>query len=152
LAEEGGARSALGDGVYPKAHVLNRLIAKGLDLILVAAADRLVPPVGWLAGLAYVLIADGFAGGRSVGKRLIGLQTAIPHSRDVAGFKESIIRNLPLALAYLLFPLPYIGWLLAAGVLVFETLLILGNDQGIRLGDEIAHTQVLDAGQLDIRD
>jgi len=142
----------LGEGVYPKAHVLNRLIAKGLDLILVAAADRLVPPVGWLAGLAYVLIADGFAGGRSVGKRLIGLQTVIPHSRDVAGFKESIIRNLPLALAYLLFPLPYVGWLLAASVMVFETLLILGNDQGIRLGDEIAHTQVLDAGQLDIRD
>jgi hypothetical protein len=132
--------------------VLNRLIAKGLDLILVAAADRVVPPVGWLAGLAYVLIADGFAGGRSLGKRLIGLQTVIPTSRDVAGFKESIIRNLPLALAYLLFPLPYVGWLLATGIVAFETLLILGNDQGIRLGDEIARTQVLDAGQLELRD
>jgi hypothetical protein len=81
-----------------------------------------------------------------------GLQTVIPHARDVVGFKESIIRNLPLALAYLLFPLPYIGWLLAGGIVVFETLLILGNDQGIRLGDEIARTQVLDAGQLDLRD
>lgn len=152
MAEEEQPKSPLGDAIYPKAHVLNRLIAKGLDLILVAAADRLVPPVGWLAGLAYVLIADGFAGGRSVGKRLIGLQTVLPRSRDVAGFKDSIIRNLPLALAYLLFPLPYIGWFLSGGIIGLEMLLLLGNDQGIRLGDELAHTQVVDAGQLDLRD
>jgi hypothetical protein len=30
--------------------------------------------------------------------------------------------------------------------------LVIGNEQGLRLGDEIAHTQVLDAGQLDVRD
>lgn len=144
--------SPLGVGVYPKAHVLNRFIAKFVDLIIVAAAGRLVPPVGWLAGLAYVLIGDGFSGGQSLGKRLIGLQTVIPHCREVSGFKESIIRNLPLAVAYLLFPIPYIGWALAIAITVFEGLLIIGNDQGLRLGDEIAHTQVLDAGQLDLRD
>lgn len=142
----------LGVGVYPKAHVLNRFIAKFVDLIIVAAAGRLVPPVGWLAGLAYVLIGDGFSGGQSLGKRLIGLQTVIPRNREVSGFKESIIRNLPLAVAYLLFPIPYIGWALAIAITVFEGLLIIGNDQGLRLGDEIAHTQVLDAGQLDLRD
>lgn len=142
----------LGVGVYPKAHVLNRFIAKFVDLIIVAAAGRLVPPVGWLAGLAYVLIGDGFSGGQSLGKRLIGLQTVIPRNREVSGFKESIIRNLPLAVAYLLFPIPYIGWALAIAITVFEGLLIIGNDQGLRLGDEIAHTQVLDAGQLDLHD
>ncbi len=145
---QGGSQVEAG-AVFPKAHVLNRLIAKIVDLILVAAAVQLVPPVGWLAGLAYVLIADGFSGGRSVGKRLIGLQTVLPRARDVAGFKESIVRNLPLALAYLLFALPYIGWFLAGGVTLFETLLIIGNERGIRLGDEIAQTQVLDDGQLD---
>ncbi len=152
MSEEGLASSPLGEGVYPKAHVLNRLIAKSLDLILVAAADRLVPPVGWLAGLAYVLIADGLSGGSSVGKRLIGMQTVIPGTRDVAGFKESIIRNLPLAAAYLLFPLPYVGWFLTLGIISVETLLLIGNDRGLRLGDEIARTQVLDAGQLDPQD
>lgn len=144
--------SPLGVGVYPKAHVLNRVIAKFVDLIIVAAAGRLVPPVGWLAGLAYVLIGDGFSGGQSLGKRLIGLQTVIPRNREVSGFKESIIRNLPLAVAYLLFPISYIGWALAIAITVFEGLLIIGNDQGLRLGDEIAHTQVLEAGQLDLRD
>jgi len=123
-----------------------------VDLIVVAAAGQVVPPVGWLAGLAYVLIGDGLTGGQSLGKRLIGLQTAIPRSREVSGFRESIIRNLPLALAYLLFPIPYIGWALATAVVLLEALLIIGNEQGLRLGDEIAHTQVLDAGQLDLRD
>jgi len=123
-----------------------------VDLIVVAAAGQVVPPVGWLAGLAYVLIGDGLTGGQSLGKRLIGLQTVVPRSREVSGFRESIIRNLPLALAYLLFPIPYIGWALATAVVLLEALLIIGNEQGLRLGDEIAHTQVLDAGQLDLRD
>ena len=61
--------------VYPKAHVLNRFIAKLIDLFIVVAADEIAPPVGFLSGLAYILIADGFAGGRSIGKRLVGLQT-----------------------------------------------------------------------------
>ena len=142
----------MGGGVHPKARVLNRFIAKFVDLIVVAAAGQVVPPVGWLAGLAYVLIGDGLTGGQSLGKRLIGLQTVIPRSREVSGFRESIIRNLPLALAYLLFPIPYIGWALATAFVLLEALLIIGNEQGLRLGDEIAHTQVLDAGQLDLRD
>jgi uncharacterized RDD family membrane protein YckC len=142
----------LGGGVHPKARVLNRFIAKFVDLIVVAAAGQVVPPVGWLAGLAYVLIGDGLTGGQSLGKRLIGLQTVIPRSREVSGFRESIVRNLPLALAYLLFPIPYIGWALATAIVLLEALLIIGNEQGLRLGDEIAHTQVLDAGQLDLRD
>jgi hypothetical protein len=135
--------------VYPKAQPLNRLIAKLLDLIIVAAAERLVPPIGWLGGLAYLLIADGFAGGRSIGKRLIGLQTVVPRAHEIAGFKESILRNLPLAVGYLLYPLPYIGWLLALVIAGFEALLLLGNEQGLRLGDELAQTQVLDAGQFE---
>ncbi len=152
MSEEGSGTGPLGGGVHPKARVLNRFIAKFVDLIVVAAAGQVVPPVGWLAGLAYVLIGDGLTGGQSLGKRLIGLQTVIPRSREVSGFRESIVRNLPLALAYLLFPIPYIGWALATAIVLLEALLIIGNEQGLRLGDEIAHTQVLDAGQLDLRD
>lgn len=123
-----------------------------MDAILVGAAGKVIPPVGWMAGLAYILIADGFSGGQSLGKRLIGLQIVIPHSRQIPGFKESIIRNLPFALAYLLFAVPYVGWALALAVVGFETLLIIGNDRGLRLGDELAHTQVLDAGLVELHD
>ena len=152
MAEEAWGTSPLQSGVYPKAHVLNRFIAKAIDGMLVAAASQVIAPIGWLAGLAYALIADGFPGGQSLGKRLIGLQTVIPRTKEFSGFRESIIRNLPLGFAYLLFPVPYVGWLLAGGIVVFEALLLIGNDQGIRLGDEIARTQVLDSGQLELQE
>lgn len=152
MAEEGWEANPVDAGIYPKAHILNRFLSKFVDLLIVLAVGTVVPPVGWLAGLAYVLIADGFSGGQSLGKRLIGLQTVIPRAQAVSGFKESIIRNLPLAGAYLLYQVPYLGWVVAAAIAGFEALLIIGNDRGLRLGDEIAHTQVLDAGQLDLRD
>ncbi len=138
--------------VYPKAYVLNRFIAKLIDVFIVVAADEVAPPVGFLSGLAYILIADGFAGGRSIGKRLVGLQTMRLDVRETAGFRESIIRNLPFGVAQLLFAVPYVGWIGSAAVLAFESVLIVGNEQGRRLGDEVARTQVLDAGQLAVPD
>ncbi|HEX9743556.1 MAG TPA: RDD family protein [Nitrospiraceae bacterium] len=152
MAEEAWGSNPLGSGVYPKAHVLNRFIAKAIDVMLVAAASQVIAPVGWISGLAYALIADGFPGGQSVGKRLIGLQTVVTRTKEFSGFRESIIRNLPLAFAYLLYSIPYVGWLLAGAVVVFEALLLIGNEQGARLGDEVAGTQVLDSGQLDFPD
>lgn len=138
--------------VYPKAHVLNRFIAKLIDVFIVVAADEIAPPVGFLSGLAYILISDGFAGGKSIGKRLVGLQTMQVGNREAAGFRESIIRNLPLGCAQIAFAIPWVGWLASLAILAFESLLIIGNEQGRRLGDEVARTQVLDAGQLAVPD
>ena len=117
-------------------------------LFIVAAAGQVLVPVGFLGGLAYILIADGFSGGRSLGKRLIGLQTVLPGRHEAAGFRESIIRNLPFAVAQAAFAVPYVGWLVSAAIVAFEAVLILGNEQGRRLGDEVAGTQVLDVGRL----
>jgi uncharacterized RDD family membrane protein YckC len=150
--EEAWGTHRLARGIYPKADILNRVIAKFVDAILVIAAGKLLSPAGWLAGLAYILIGDGFSGGRSIGKRITGLQTVNVQTQDVAGFKESIIRNLPLASAYLMFSVPYVGWIAAGAIMAFEALLMLGNERGLRLGDELAHTQVLQSGQLDVRE
>lgn len=150
--EEVSGVHSIGSGIYPKAQVLNRGIAKLIDLLIVAAAGQIIVPIGFLGGLAYILIADGFAGGRSIGKRLIGLQTVLPDRHEAVGFRESIIRNLPFAVAQLAFAIPYVGWLVAAAIIAFEAVLILGNEQGRRLGDEVAGTQVLDAGRLALPD
>ena len=152
MAEEVRGGHSIGAGIYPKAQVLNRGIAKLIDVFIVAAADQMIVPVGFLAGLAYILIADGFAGGRSIGKRLIGLQTVLPDRRESAGFRESIIRNLPFAVAQLAFAIPYVGWIVSVAIMALEGILIIGNEQGRRLGDEIAGTQVLDAGRLALPD
>jgi uncharacterized RDD family membrane protein YckC len=142
----------MGAGIYPKAQVLNRGIAKLIDLFVVVAASQVIPPVGFFGGLAYILVADGFSGGRSIGKRLIGLQTVLPDRRTAAGFRESIIRNLPFAVAQVAFAVPYVGWLVSVAIIAFEAVLLLGNEQGRRLGDEVAGTQVLDAGRLALPD
>ena len=152
MAEEVSGVHSIGAGIYPKAQVLNRGIAKLIDLFIVAAASQVIVPVGFVAGLAYILIADGFAGGRSIGKRVIGLQTVLPDRREAAGFRESIIRNLPFAIAQLAFAVPYVGWIVSVAIMAFEAVLILGNEQGRRLGDEVAGTQVLDAGRLALPD
>lgn len=152
MAEEISGGHSIGAGIYPKAQILNRGIAKLIDLFIVVAADQIIVPVGFLAGLAYILIADGFAGGRSIGKRLIGLQTVCPDRHDVAGFRESIIRNLPFAVAQLAFAVPYVGWIVSVAIMAFEAVLIFGNEQGRRLGDEVAGTQVLDAGRMALPD
>lgn len=144
-----------------KAALLNRWIAKCVDLLIVAALTELPFAVGFYAALTYLLIADGLWGGRSIGKRLIGLRAIILSDRrsDVrepdagpqgpvaegCSFRESILRNAPLAVAYgLSATLPYVGWVVGLVVMLVEVLLMIGNDRGQRLGDELAGTQVVE--------
>jgi hypothetical protein len=128
---------------YPgKADLLNRFIAKSLDLLVVAALYEIPLRVSFLFGMAYLSIADGLVGG-SVGKRLIGLTVLIRENQKSVSFRESVLRNLPLTLAYLLYHIPFIGWVIAIGIIGFESFLMIGNPKGIRLGDELAKTCVL---------
>lgn len=130
--------------VRSKANVLNRFIARLLDFLIISVIDQIPLEISFLAALSYLLIADGFAHGRSLGKQIIGLQTMIPETKEGASFKESIIRNLPFGMAYCVFHIPYIGWLLGVSIVGLESLLLIGNERGCRIGDELAKTQVLD--------
>ena len=135
--------------VFPKATILHRFIAKSLDVLIVLGVGELAPPYGFWIALWYVLVADGFSG-RSIGKRLIGLQVWVPELHAPAGFKDSIIRNVPLAVGYVAFQIPYVGWLGTVAVLGIEVLLMIGNERGLRIGDELAHTQVVDETIFDV--
>lgn len=129
---------------YPKADVVHRFIAKFIDFLIVAALARLIPSVGPFAGLTYLLIADGLFEGRSAGKWLIGLKALRSDQESVATFRESILRNIPFAAGYLCLIIPFVGWLIAGGIVLVEGLLVIGNPQGNRIGDEIAKTRVID--------
>lgn len=145
IAQEGGQKEeALLSSVYPKANSLNRFIAKFLDLLVVSAIGQIPLKVSFLAAFSYLLLSDGFSNGKSIGKQLIGLQTLASEPDQNISFKESIIRNISLGIAYLLAQIPFVGWLLGLGLIAFESLLILGNAKGLRLGDELAGTQVRD--------
>ncbi|MBI3359253.1 MAG: RDD family protein [Nitrospirae bacterium] len=129
--------------VFPKANLLNRFIAKFVDFLVVALLYEIPFRISFLIGLVYLLIADGFVTG-SIGKRLIGLHIVTIENHGAIAFRESIIRNIPFGLAYLAYTTPFIGWLIAGGITGFEFLLIIGNPNGMRLGDEMARTFVLE--------
>jgi len=129
---------------HPKAGLLNRAVAGMIDLIVVAALSG-IPGVGLLASILYVLIKDGFSGGQSLGKRLVGIKTLVIPIGKNAGFRESIIRNTPLMIARILWTVPLIGWLGAGAVVLFESLLVVGSPAGKRFGDELADTQIVEA-------
>jgi hypothetical protein len=141
-----------------KADLLNRIIAKTIDFIIVVALYEIIPKAGYVAGIAYLLIADALFEGRSAGKRLMGLKVIVRYSAgrtEVCGFKDSVIRNFPFAAAYILFgilkAIPLVGWILSfavvVAVLLFESLIMLGSEEGIRLGDDLAKTHVVEDRQ-----
>jgi len=125
-----------------KASLLLRTIARALDFIVAATAVKLIPQVGYFFGLIYLLISDGFFDGRSLGKKVMRIRVISLPAMDNCTFRQSILRNTTIAGAFLLYIIPIIGWLLAIMLLALEFILMLGNKDGMRLGDYMANTIV----------
>lgn len=131
-------------GDSAKAGLLLRVIAKLLDFIIIAAAIKAVPQVGYFAGLVYLLIGDGLFDGRSIGKRIIRLRVISQEAGIPGTFRDSIMRNITFALSLILYKIPLLGCFFVLSVLLVEFLLMLGNDEGMRLGDNLANTKVVE--------
>ena len=128
---------------FTSADLLLRIIAKILDFIIIVAVTEVVPKAGFFAGLAYLLIGDGLFDGRSLGKKLIGLKVISADTNKPCSFKDSILRNSTFAIGYLLYKIPWFGWIFIVIVSVFEFIILLGSKERMRLGDEIAKTKVV---------
>lgn len=127
-----------------KADLTTRTVAGLVDLLLIIGLTRLPDIFGFLFGAGYILIRDGLFNRCSVGKKLIGLNVASAEDLGRAiTYRESIIRNVPLVLAYCLFFVPYAGWILAPLALGVEWLVALGDAAGMRIGDMLARTHVV---------
>ena len=127
-----------------RAGLLLRIAAKVLDFILIAAVIEIIPRAGFFAGLAYLLLSDALFDGRSLGKRLVRLQVISSETRQPCSFRDSILRNSTFGLGYLLSLIPWIGWLFMAIVSAGEFVLVLGSEEGRRLGDELAKTTAIE--------
>lgn len=128
---------------FTNADLLLRIIAKILDFIIIVAVTEVVPKAGFFAGLAYLLIGDGLFDGRSLGKKLIGLKVISADTNKPCSFKDSILRNSTFGIGYLLYKIPWFGWIFIVIVSVFEFIILLGSKERMRLGDEIAKTKVV---------
>jgi uncharacterized RDD family membrane protein YckC len=130
-------------GDVKSASLLLRAIAKILDFIIIAAATEVIPKAGFFAGLAYLLIADGLFDGRSLGKKIIGLRVVTADADQPCSFRDSILRNSIFGIGYLLYKIPWFGWVFIVITMVLEFIILLGSKNGMRLGDEIAKTRVV---------
>jgi uncharacterized RDD family membrane protein YckC len=121
---------------YTKAELPRRLYAATLDGLLVASIFALSwssSSIAFVAsGMAYVLLRDAVRG-RSLGKFLLGLTVISLETGRPASSRDSVARNV-------LFVLP--GANIAA--LFLETWTLARDPQGLRLGDRLAMTQVVD--------
>jgi uncharacterized RDD family membrane protein YckC len=126
-------------------YFFDRVLGKIIDLLVAAAFLRLGGLMGgdFLgagSGIAYLLVADGLPGG-SLGKRMTRLNV-----RRVSGgscrYFESTIRNIPVAFAFLLSLIPWVGWFFMLCVLGIEFVMLVGTRTDHRLGDDWAGTNV----------
>ena len=133
---------------FERAPLLLRTIAKILDVIIIAAAAEIVPKAGFFAGLAYLLIGDGLFEGRSLGKKLIGLRVVTADTNTPCTFRDSILRNSTLAIGFFFYKVLGFGWIFLVLIAVFELIILIGSRDGMRFGDEIAKTIVIESPRI----
>jgi uncharacterized RDD family membrane protein YckC len=127
-----------------KADLTTRAVAAFVDLLIIIGLSRLPDVLGFLSATGYILLRDGLFAGQSLGKKLIGV--SVTADDTAATYRESVIRNTPFAAAYILLLIPYAGWLLGPAAVMIEALVALGDDRGMRIGDMLAKTRVIQPG------
>lgn len=140
--------------LFIKADILERFLAKLIDMLIVGAFFAFPTMVGPLAGVTYILISDGLKGGQSLGKRIIGLKAVSAENPGApADFKTSVLRNAVFGLLigfwFAVGWIPYLGKVIVAvvwaAVVGVEMMLIYTDDAGARFGDRIAGSLVVSA-------
>ena len=134
---------------YPRCSFLLRGMARVADIGVAYALAIAAGRAGLVVALLYLLLADGIFHGQSVGKRIFGVKAVFLPIRTDARFRDSTLRNAPLALVVLLRMMPEPLGLRAglAGLLVIgavEAWKAVRDPLGRRFGDVWAQTQVVD--------
>jgi hypothetical protein len=133
---------------YPKASLWLRGGARAIDIAIAYGLYRLTGPAGLVIAMLYVLFADGWLNGQSVGKKLLGVKVIFLPTRAPARHRDSVLRNAPFGLVLLLGMMPDLGLqAFIGGVLVIggvEAWRVWRDPFGLRLGDTWAQTQVID--------
>lgn len=110
----------------------NRVVAFLIDVFVMVVIIALLQTPGILIAVAYLLTRDGlpFLDGQSIGKKVLDLQ-AVDYKGEplTRNWRPVILRNVFL----LVFPF----------VPILELFVLLNNPDGLRIGDQIANTRVV---------
>ena len=142
-----------------KADLTKRFIAALIDGLL-AGSVSMVPVIGGIVGAAYILLRDGltidFMDRRSIGKKLLKLRPVRADGQPMDP-EASIKRNITLcigAVGAIFWIIPILGWIIAIllglvglVVAVIEMVLVLTDPQGMRIGDKLAGTKIVEVNE-----
>ena len=120
----------VGSGTQQMASDGQRIGAYLVDVLLVVVVS-IVPVIGGLVGLAYMLTRDSlpFLDGQSVGKKVLKIRAVTSDGATLANnWGPGLIRNVVLLIPF--FPL-------------VELIILLTNKEKLRLGDQWAKTKVI---------
>ena len=131
--------------------VFNRLVARAIDCLLIVAiffiGQAIWRPAGILFAATFAAIQDGFGSGQSIGKRIMGLRVIDDATGISCSFRNSFLRNFPFALAVIFLAVKLL-WvffiLLILPILGLEVYLLFSLTTGVRLGDVLANTLVVE--------
>ena len=108
-----------------KAEPVNRLLAGLIDWVVVSVGMILCV----LPGLAYALLKDTLYDGRSIGKKVMGLQVINSQTLTPCKMMESVIRNVSLLI-------PVFS--------LVEVIMVFVDKDNLRFGDKWANTMVIE--------
>ena len=134
-----------------KPRLINRIIAKFVDIFVMIGLAAVLPVlVGPILALGYSLLADGLRVGslrsQSLGKLIFRTQVVSTKTGKPASYRDSVIRNLPVGAAVFFSIIPGLGWILlflVGGALLAMEIYLLRTQDGERLGDVMADTEVV---------
>ena len=133
---------------YPRASMWLRTGARLVDVAIAWSLYVSTGPAGVVIALLYVLFADGMLQGQSPGKKMFGVKVIYLPTRSAARHRDSVLRNAPFGLIIILSMMPELGLkAFLAGLVVIvgiEAIETLRDEDGARLGDAWAQTQVID--------
>jgi len=131
--------------------LFSRLIAKAIDALLLIAifllGSALSALLGVLLSASWCAALDSWGSGQSVGKRIMGLGVIDVSSGVPCNLRNSFLRNFPVVLV-ILFASTTLLWgfllLFVVPLVLFEVYLLLTLDSGVRLGDVLGNTRVVE--------
>ncbi len=148
----------INDTALTKADPVKRIIALIIDAVA-SMLVGLIPLVGGIIGALYMLLRDALPiealEYKSIGKKLLKLSVVnIEDPTSKIDYAASAKRNWMFALGpimlFFLF-IPIIGWIIdiLIGIVVFvlaiiEIIKIFSDEKGVRLGDKMAGTMVIE--------
>ena len=146
-----------------KADLFPRILAFMIDG-LISWLPVFIPFVGAIFGSLYLLFKDGLMyqitqkdewKNKSIGKKIMNLEI-VTVDEQLIDLSISAKRNLPLTIGNFIAIIPVIGWVigptLALVLALVELIVFLTDEDGRRLGDKWANTQVIKLKSTDLQE